>query len=40
MQVDSDNGYMGEHYSNYNYHAYYLQFGCDPGMPLVMNNQN
>ena len=30
MQVDSDNGYVGDY--SYNYDAYYLQFGCDLGM--------
>ena len=33
MQVDSDNGYMGD----YNYHAYYPSFGCDLGMLEAMN---
>ena len=40
MHVDSDNGYMDEHYSNYNYDAYYLQFGSDLGMLEVMNTKN
>ena len=33
MQVDSDNGYMGD----YNYDAYYPSFGCDLGMLEAMN---
>ena len=40
MQVDSDNGYMGEYYSNYNYDAFYHQFGGDLGMLEVMNTKN
>ena len=35
MQVDSDNGYMGDY--KYNYDAYYLKFGGDLGTLEAMN---
>ena len=40
MQVDSDNGYVGEYYNVYNYDAYYLQFGGDLGMLEMMTTNN
>ena len=39
MQVDSDNGYMGEYFSDYNYEDHYFQFGGDLGMLEAMNTK-
>ena len=36
MQVDSDNGYMGD----YNYDAYYPPFGGDLGMLEILKPDN
>ena len=40
VQVNSDNGYVGEYYNGYNYDAHYLQFGCDLCMLEMMTTKN